>query len=287
MCRCTARFSLNCRRRGFYGDGDATPHADLGRLALDPTHGAGRRAQIGAVGAATADVTRTEHRTRLQERIAALAARHMAEDGEEAERAKHKAAAALLGDSARREDALPDNEQLRVALREHLRNHGGPAHRAWLRRQRHIALEWMERLQRFEPHLVGAVLDASATREARVELDLYADSAKDVEMALLDLGIHYRVDDAPRQQRHVQQRIGFYARPSGAASVPVDPGTPVVLTVNDPVALRSAPGARHGGRHADPLLHPVEQARRADAAMLRRLLDETAAEGPDLQAAHG
>jgi hypothetical protein len=239
---------------------------------------------IGARGTATADVTRTEQRTRLQERIAALAARHMAEDGEDAERAKHKAAAALLGDGPRALDALPDNEQLRAALREHLRSHGGPAHRQWLRRQRGIALEWMERLQRFEPRLVGGLLDASATRQAHVELDLYADSAKDVEMTLLDLGIAYRVDEAPRQQRHVQQRIGFYARPAGAATPAADAGTPVVLTVNDAVALRSAAGGRHPARSADPALHPVEQARRADTAMLRRLLEETAQDEPDAEA---
>jgi len=225
-------------------------------------------------------VTRTEQRTRLQERIAELAARHMAEDGEDAERAKHKAAAALLGAAARAHDALPDNEQLRDALRLHLRSFGGPAHRAWLRGQRRLALEWMERLQRFEPRLVGAILDASATPRAEVELELYADSAKDVEMVLIDLGIRYRVDQPDRAPRHVQQRIGFFARPSDGEPQRSDAGTPVLLTIHDLVALRRGSSARGAGRGGDPERHPVEQAGRADAAMLRRLLDDTTLDGP-------
>jgi hypothetical protein len=227
-----------------------------------------------------ANVNRTEHRTSLQEQIAALAARRMAEDGEEPDRAKHKAAAALLGDAARTHGVLPDGDQLRAALREYLRCHGGEEHWAWLRRQRLLALEWMQRLERFEPHLVGPVLDASATRMAPVELNLYADSAKDVEMVLLDLGIAFRVDQPDNRRRHVQQLIGFVAYcPNESAPTPgrTRPGTlrgtPILLTVNDPLALRIGPGARKAS--ADPMLHPVECAGRADAIMLRQLLEDT------------
>ena len=204
----------------------------------------------------------------------------MAEDGEDADRAKHKAAADLLGDAARVHGALPDNEQLRAALRAYLRSYGGQAYRDWLRGQRLLALEWMHRLERFAPHLVGPVLDASATRTARVELDLYADSAKDVEMTLLDLGIDFRVDQAEGRHRHVQQLIGFVAHvapETGPASVRARPGTlrgtPVLLTIKDPVALRTGSGMRKGT--AEPQLHPVERAARADTTMLRRLLDDT------------
>ncbi len=225
---------------------------------------------------------RTETRSSLQAQIAAMAARAIVEDGEEPGRAKRKAAA-LLGASARVHGALPDNEQLRSALREYLRSVGGQTHRRWLRRQRQLALEWMHRLKRFEPHLVGPVLDASATKTAPVELELYADSAKDVEMALLDLGIAFRVDQAGDHRRHVQQLIGFVAESAHDAadtSARGRPetlrGTPILLTVNDRVALRSAASAHKG--LADPDLHPVERAGRANATMLRLLLDDTCAD---------
>lgn len=230
---------------------------------------------------------RTDNRANLQEQIAALAARRIAEDGEEPDRAKQKAAVALLGEAARTHGVLPDNGQLRVALREYLRCYGGKPHRAWLRRQRLLALDWMRRLERFDPQLVGPVLDASATRAAAVELDLYADSAKDVEMALLDLGIAFRVDQPDMRHRHVQQLIGFVAdnaEPAGESARPgALRGTPVLLRVNDAVARRAGSGLRRAS--ADPSLHPVECAGRADAGMLRQLLDDTEdsnnADGPE------
>jgi hypothetical protein len=227
-------------------------------------------------------VKRTQERASLQERVAALAARRMVEDGEEADRAKHKSAAALLGSAARALGALPDDEQLGAALRQYLRSAGGPEHRAWLHGQRSLALEWMLRLGPFEPHLVGSVLDGSATMGAPLELHLYADSAKDVEVALLDLGIAFRADQIDDRRRHLLQRIGFVDE-SAARAAPAGPGrlrgTPILLTVHDRAALRIAPGSWRAP--VDPELHPVERCRRADAAMLRRLIDETQLEPPD------
>ena len=224
------------------------------------------------------NVKRMDHRTRLQERIAALAARRMVENGEPAGPAMRKSAVELLGDGARVRGALPDEEQVGAAVREHQRCFGGQEHADWLRAQRQLALEWMERLERFEPRLTGALLDASATLESPVQLDLYADSAKDVEMALLERGVDYRVEPPGRRRLHVQEVIGFVAddpRPVPAAGPGRLRGTPVLLTIYDPVAARAA-SARHRGPD-DPRLHPIERAGRADAAMLRRLLEETGA----------
>jgi hypothetical protein len=221
-----------------------------------------------------AGVRYVNDRAGLQERIASEAARRMVVDGEDAEAAKRKSALALLGEGANHRGVLPDGEQLGSALRTYLRTFGGPAQHARLQAQRRVALDWMERLEAFAPRLVGAVLDASATDSAPIEIELFADSAKEVELALLALGVDFRTDGADGsgtdgRRRHRLERIGFVAPLDANRRRGGTPGLPVLLTVCDPVALRTARGAP-----SDPELHPVERAGRADAAMLRRLLDD-------------
>lgn len=211
----------------------------------------------------------------LQELIASEAARRMVEDGEEAEAAKRKSAFALLGEGARRRGVLPDDEQLGSALRAYLRIFGGSAQRERLLEQRRVALEWMERLARFEARLVGAVLDGSATEMAPIEIELFADSAKEVELALLEFGVDYRTDSGTGGgaggRRHLLQRIGFVAGAHDRDAAGTAKSVPVLLIVSDPIAQR-----RPRAAPADPELHPVERAGRADAAMLRRLVEDSA-----------
>ena len=224
-------------------------------------------------------------REELQLEIAALAARLIAEDGMDCGPARHKAAAAILGTSVRAGGALPDQEQLEAALRSHLRLHDGAAHRQLLQNLRTLAMEWMQLLAAFEPHLVGAVLNGSATVHSHLHLHLFTDSAKDVEMALLDRGLDIRVGPADDRAAHAQEVIGFLARDSGASSPPrggAADSTPVLLTVMDATALRQAPSA-HARRH-DPSLHAVERAGRANLRMLRELLQ--ASSGPPVPPLH-
>lgn len=218
------------------------------------------------------------NREEMQQAIAALAARRMAEDGLDLGPARHKAAAEIMGGAARGGGALPDHEQVESALRAYLEQHEGEEHRQRLRRLRMLALAWMEELAPFQPHLVGAVLNGSATEHAHLHLHLFADSAKDVEMALLDRGLDIRVgpaEDAPasaQMRTHVQEVIGFMAPPARAAASCAGRGaaaaTPILLTILDTTALRQAPA-----RRSDPGLHAVERAGRASLPMLRELID--------------
>jgi hypothetical protein len=216
------------------------------------------------------------NREKLQREIALLAARHVAEHGDDWARARDKAAAQVCGAGARPRGVLPDHAQLEAALREYLRTFAGPRHREWLRRLRGLALRWMQTLERFHPYLVGPVLDGSATLHSALDLNLYTENAKEVEMALLDLGIRFRVDFAPAGQAHAQQVIGFLAPLDGGAESGLRPpaSVPVRLTIFDPVALRTAPPARA----SDPELHRIERSGRAAPAMVRQLLEEP---GPD------
>ncbi len=212
-----------------------------------------------------------KNRERIQREIAALAARMIAEDGHDCEQAKRKAAQEFAANSGALPRSLPDDEQVDAALREHLRLFGGDEHRIHLRRLRELALEWMQNLEPYAPHLVGAVLDGSATAQSAVALHLYADSAKDVELSLLARGVDFRV--AAGVQRRVQEVIGFLARP--AAGDPAPEPTGIVLSVYYRDALRVAPAQSPRAREAGAA-HPVELCRRANTAQLRRLLDDSA-----------
>ncbi|WP_200849406.1 hypothetical protein, partial [Klebsiella pneumoniae] len=55
-----------------------------------------------------------------------------------------------------------------------------------LRDLRKNALFTMQMLERFNPHLTGAVLDGTAGLLAETHIHLYADSIKEVEMFLLN-----------------------------------------------------------------------------------------------------
>lgn len=205
-----------------------------------------------------------------------MAARMIVEEGRDCAQAKRKAAAAVAGERGRAQALLPDNQQMDAALREYLRTVVGEPHRALLRRLRNIAVEWMQALERFRPYLVGAVLDGSATQHSPLRLNLYTDSAKDVELALMERRIDFRVAEAPSGEAHAHEVIGFLAQPD--SGLQDDAPVRVLLTVYDPDALRVAPNSR--ARSSDPLLHPTERCGRASLSMLRQLLTESDAGGP-------
>ncbi len=195
----------------------------------------------------------------------------------------------MLGAAARTPGVQPSREQIEAALRRYLHTFHGEPHRRLLRQRRTLAAHWMGILGAFAPHLVGAVLDGSATRFSPLHLQLFTDNAKDVEMALLDRGLDIRVAPPQNGQGRVQEVIGFYAPDDGSADADDDVGSGaaaagpvrVLLTVLDAGGLRQRPGARHAaaddGDGACEELHPIERLGRATAEQVRRLLAETAA----------
>lgn len=123
--------------------------------------------------------------TQVQAEIAAAAARLIAEEGLAWGQAKQRALRDL--DLPPR-TALPDNDTLEEALREHLALFQADTQPAELRALRCLALRWMERLAAFEPLLVGAAWRGTANRWSDLHLDLFSDDPKAVEIALLNAG---------------------------------------------------------------------------------------------------
>ncbi len=172
----------------------------------------------------------------LRREIAGLAARMMAEDGiSDYGYAKRKATKAL---GAADFDALPTNDEIEAELRAYQAIYQDEEHDERIRMLRETALEVMELLADFRPYLTGPVLDGTAGRYAGVDIDLYADSAKDVEIALLSRNIPYEVDENSR------------GRPdSMEAQLSLDwDGVPIRLSIYPYVAERRQQRSPHTGK---------------------------------------
>jgi hypothetical protein len=138
--------------------------------------------------------------THLRRTIAAKAARLMAEDGiADFGLAKRKAARQL---GAGQSEALPTNEEIESELRSFLAIYQEDEQPERLRALRTVALEVMGLFADFNPHLTGAVLEGTAGRYAQVEIELFADSSKDVEIFLLSHGIDYTLADNRNDNRN-------------------------------------------------------------------------------------
>jgi hypothetical protein len=125
---------------------------------------------------------------RVQDEIAVAAARMVVEEGLEYGPAKRRAVR-QLGLPAR--TALPDNDAVEDAVRQHLVLFCAETQPRELAALRRLALRWMQQLQPYRPHLGGAVWHGTATRLSDIYLYLFCDDEKSAEIALIDLGVAY------------------------------------------------------------------------------------------------
>jgi hypothetical protein len=139
---------------------------------------------------------RTNKQTATRARIAAAAARLMAEDGiDDFALAKRKAARQLGALDAQ---ALPGNDEIEAELRAYLSLYQADEHPQRLAELRETALDAMRALERFSPYLTGPVLKGIAGPYAEIELQLFPDSVKEVEIFLLDRNLAYTTHEAKR-----------------------------------------------------------------------------------------
>ena len=190
-----------------------------------------------------------------KEEIAAMAARLVVEEGLEYGAAKRRAGK-QLGLSGRA--ALPDNDQIELAVEEYIAVFCADTQPAELRALRELALRWMERLERFRPHLGGAVWRGTATRHSDVFIQLFCDDSKSAEIGLIDMGVRYEVASVTGFQGETVDALSVHATLSDLG---VNVG--VHLMVYDFDDLRGALKADARGRKP-----------RGDTAALRDLLHD-------------
>ena len=132
----------------------------------------------------------------MRARIAAAAARIMAEDGIDDFALAKRKAARQLGVEGRL--ALPGNDEIETELRAYRSLYQAEEHPARIAELRRVALDAMRALERFNPYLTGSVLKGIAGPYAEIELQLFPQSPKEVELYLLDRRFAYATHESRR-----------------------------------------------------------------------------------------
>ena len=173
----------------------------------------------------------------LRRRVALEAARLISEHGiRDYQLAKRKAAERL---HALDESSLPKNREIEEALREHQRLFHGDDQPRQLRALREAALEAMRYFARFEPRLVGAVLEGTADTHSAVCLHLFCDTPESVLTILNDDDIAFE-EDSRRLRMDVEKSVEFPVLRITQSGVDFD------LTLLPLDAVRQAPLNRSG-----------------------------------------
>src|SRR5207237_1226943 len=208
-------------------------------VADDPSIGPQRQLpRVEAFGKLDAERRELLAHRRIDVGIAATAARIMAEDGiEDFALAKRKAARRLGASEAQ---ALPGNDEIEAELRSYRALYQAEEHPLRIAELRRVALDAMRALQRFNPYLTGPVLKGIAGRYAEIELQLSPESAKDVELFLLDRNLAYTTHECRRfsgDRAHAVSVLSLSWR-----------GAPLKLSVFDPrderLALKTSQACR-------------------------------------------
>ena len=150
----------------------------------------------------------TDHTRQL---IAQQAARMMAEDGIHDFAYAKKKAGRQLGITE--SSVLPSNAEIEEEIRLYHQIYNADEQPADLEKLRKTALATMQLFARFNPHLTGSVLDGTAGKFSQTDIHLFADSAKEVEIFLLNQQIpyessekSYRLSDKPSKDKKEKVR---------------------------------------------------------------------------------
>jgi len=118
-----------------------------------------------------------------RQHLAYLAARMMAEDGVPDFASARRKLARQLGGGHERD--LPDDREITSALRSFQALYQADSQQEALQRLRSTAVQAMELLAPYDPWLVGGVLTGTAGLHSEVELQLFTDRDKELQMFLL------------------------------------------------------------------------------------------------------
>jgi hypothetical protein len=177
----------------------------------------------------------------MRARIAAAAARLMAEDGiDDFALAKRKAARQL---GAPDTEALPANHEVEAELRAYRALFQADEHPERIAALRRIALDAMRSLEHFSPYLTGPVLTGLAGPYAQIDLQLFPESAKEVEIFLLEHNLEFATAESRRYAGDRAHAVSVFTLEWQ--------GVPLRLQVFDPRDERVALKTSQAGRVAE------------------------------------
>lgn len=137
----------------------------------------------------------THYQDDLRNSIALTAARLIVEEGFDYERAKNKALKLLKLDTRQSFNLLPSNEEIELEVTTYLDTFYGDTHPALIENLRIIALNWLDKLNQFNPYLVGPVLTGTATEHNDISIICDSHQSKELGFYLIDLKIDYKVTE--------------------------------------------------------------------------------------------
>lgn len=192
-------------------------------------------------------------RNHLRERVAQLAAQLITEHGiQDFGSAKRKAARQMGVEDGHN---LPGNQEIEQALKSYQALYHGASHPARLRLLRQIAINMMQMLSEYHPYLTGSVLNGTAGPHSDINLQLFTDNEKELELSLMQRNIPFK-----QGQRLVHRLGGMKNIPSFTLALE-EADMEIAIYPED--ELRSAPRSPADGRSP----------RRAKLAQVQALLD--------------
>ena len=188
----------------------------------------------------------------LRSEIAAAAARMIAEDGSDYGTAKRKAAKQILGDKRVPGEFLPDNSEIEEEVRIYNEIFFGDSQPARLLHLRKLALRLMDDLAQFKPYLTGAVLNGTAGEHSDIYLQLFADSAKDVEIYLLNRNVDFELSESTHfaNRNKSVETVSFMWH---------NEGVHLILYETDDLRLQQKSGPERRIANADTIRTLIEQ----------------------------
>jgi len=181
---------------------------------------------------------------RMRRQLAQEAARLMVEEGiSDFHIAKHKAALRLHAPNTHN---LPRNDEIQFALREYQRLFKADHHAQHLAQLRQTSSKAMAYFHRFEPRLVGEVVDGTANEYSQITLHIFSDFQEEVALFLDERHIPYQ------QWNETVTMANGEAQQRPAYQVLLD-DTPILLVVFDHKGLRQAPRCPATGKPMERL----------------------------------
>jgi hypothetical protein len=129
----------------------------------------------------------------LRQQITQQAVKLLAESVEVDYSSAKTKAAKMLGYTGKQD--LPSNLEIETELKKYQSIFCAESQAAIVKEKRSEALSAMKFFEQFEPRLVGAVLEGTATKNTPIEIQLFVDSFKEVTLYLIENKIPYEIFD--------------------------------------------------------------------------------------------